>query len=100
MFAEDLMDNIYLVGFMGTGKSSVAKELAKLLPLNVVDMDIAIESLAGRTISDIFAQDGEESFRNTETMVLTAISKAQNQIVSCGGGVVLRQENKIGRAHV
>ena len=87
------MENIYLVGFMGTGKSTVAKEMAKLLPINIVDMDGAIETLAGTTISDIFEKQGEEAFRNMETMFLNAISKEKNQIISCGGGAVLRREN-------
>lgn len=87
------MENIYLVGFMGTGKSTVAYEMSKLLPLRVVEMDDSIEMLTGFSIPEIFATQGEESFRNMETMFLSAISKEKNQIVSCGGGAILRQEN-------
>ena len=87
------MENIYLVGFMGTGKSTVAKELSKLLPLNIVEMDACLETLAGMPISKIFEEQGEEAFRKMETMFLQAISQEKNQIISCGGGVVLKDEN-------
>lgn len=87
------MENIYLIGFMGTGKSTVAKEMSKLLPLRVVEMDETIEMLASESISDIFSNKGEAAFRDMETMFLNAISKEKNQIISCGGGIVLRDEN-------
>ena len=87
------MENIYLVGFMGTGKSTVAKQLAKLLPFRIVEMDETIELLSGMSIPEIFATQGEEAFRKSETQFLQAISKENNQIISCGGGVVLRDEN-------
>lgn len=87
------MNNIYLVGFMGTGKSSVAKNLMNLLPCKIVEMDSAIEALACMPIPQIFEKMGEKSFRDMESMLLTEIAKEKNQIVSCGGGVILRQEN-------
>lgn len=87
------MENIYLIGFMGTGKSTVAKEMAKLLPFRVVEMDDTISMLAGKSIPDIFEQQGEEAFRTMETQFLSAMSKENNQIISCGGGVVLKPEN-------
>ena len=87
------MENIYLIGFMGTGKSTVAKELAKLLPFRIVEMDETIEMLAGMPISQIFESKGEETFRIMETQFLNAISKEKNQIISCGGGIVLKEEN-------
>lgn len=85
--------NVYLIGFMGTGKTAVSKELAKLLPYCLVDMDSAIEDLAAMSIPDIFATMGEEKFRQMETQLLTALGEEGAQIVSCGGGVVLRPEN-------
>lgn len=87
------MENIYLVGFMGTGKTTIANAMSNLLPLRVIEMDETIEMLAGKTIPEIFADEGEESFRKMETMFLQAISKEKNQIISCGGGVVLKEEN-------
>ncbi len=87
------MKNIYLVGFMGTGKSTVAKALQKFLPIERVDLDEAIERVETITINEIFAKKGEDYFRNAESTLLGIISKQNNQIVSCGGGVVLRQEN-------
>ena len=87
------MENIYLIGFMGTGKSTVAKELSQVLPLRIVEMDEAISTLAAMSIPEIFEKRGEEAFREMETQFLNAISKENNQIISCGGGVVLKDEN-------
>ncbi|MCR4694945.1 MAG: shikimate kinase [Pseudobutyrivibrio sp.] len=87
------MSNIYLIGFMGTGKSAVGKQLQKFLPFVFVDMDEAIARVECMSIPEIFEKKGEEGFRDAETALLKILSKQDNQIISCGGGVVLRDEN-------
>lgn len=84
--------NIYLIGFMGTGKSLVSYNLSQLLKMNVVEMDDTLEKEQGKTITQIFEDDGEEQFRLLETELLER-TKNQNCIVSCGGGVVVKQIN-------
>ena len=87
------MNNIYLVGFMGTGKTAVGKELAKKKKLQFVDMDELIELREKRVISDIFAKDGEPYFRKVEKRVLKEVSQEKKFVVACGGGIVLDKEN-------
>jgi len=88
-----IKSNIVLVGFMGCGKSSVGRELAKLLELKYLDTDMAIEEKSGMKISDIFAQHGEKYFRDLESSMCVELSKENNLLVSTGGGIVLRKEN-------
>lgn len=85
--------NIYLVGFMGSGKSTVSKELAKSLGWEFIDTDNYIEEKYGKAIKDIFATEGEEAFRDMETEVLEEMSLTENKVISCGGGIVLRKQN-------
>lgn len=85
--------NVYLIGFMGTGKSTVAANLGRKLLANVVEMDERIAGNEGKSIPDIFVQNGEEYFRELETAFLKELDRMNNVIVSCGGGVVLRKEN-------
>lgn len=85
---------VYLVGFMGVGKSTVAKELSGRLHLPVVDTDEAIVELEGRSIPEIFEREGEESFRRKETGMLLRMSESGAKIVSCGGGIAMREENR------
>lgn len=85
--------HIYLIGFMGTGKSTVSKALHELLSWKEVDMDARIEDEQQMKISDIFAKYGEAYFRDLETACFIAIAKEDAGIISCGGGAVLRQEN-------
>jgi len=85
--------NIYLVGFMGTGKTSVGKILAKKLKKEFVEMDEEIEKREGKKIVDIFRLFGEPYFRKVEKEVLKEIASCFNLVVSCGGGVVVDEEN-------
>ena len=87
------MKNIYLLGFMGTGKSSVGEALARRLELDFIDLDSLIEDKEGKEIVDIFKEKGEEYFRQKETETLQEVSKKQNLVVACGGGIVLKEEN-------
>ncbi len=85
--------NIVLVGFMGTGKTSIAKRLATQLRMRYVDTDDIIERDSGRRISDIFSEDGEETFRELESEAVRKASKLCNYVISTGGGVVLKETN-------
>ena len=87
------MNNIYLTGFMGTGKSTVAKALQEFIPFQIIEMDSTIETMGEMSINEIFEKYGEDFFRNSETRLLKLISEADHQIVSTGGGIVLRNEN-------
>ncbi|MBI4982574.1 MAG: shikimate kinase [Candidatus Omnitrophica bacterium] len=87
------MKNIYLVGFMGTGKSAVGKELAKLKKWQFLDLDELIELKEKRMIADIFAKNGEAYFRKIEKNTLKEVSQQKRFVVACGGGVVIDPEN-------
>ncbi|MCM8789492.1 MAG: shikimate kinase [Candidatus Omnitrophica bacterium] len=87
------MGNIYLVGFMGTGKTAVGKELAKAKKWNFVDLDELIELKEKRSIADIFAKEGEPHFRRLEKRTLKEVSKENKFVVACGGGIVIDEEN-------
>lgn len=84
------MKDISLTGFMGSGKSSVGKALAALLPdRELIDLDEAIEKTSGRTIPDIFKEDGEKVFRQIEKKALESIARSgRGRIISLGGGTV------------
>lgn len=85
--------NIYLVGFMGTGKSSVGRQLAKDKCWNFVDLDELIELKEQRRIVEIFAKDGEAYFRKIEKKILKQVSSQKGFVVACGGGIVLDKAN-------
>lgn len=85
--------NIYLIGFMGCGKSSVAEMMELQYGMNRIEMDKIIEAQNQMVISEIFETYGEEYFRNLESMLLEKLQTKENQVVSCGGGVVLRKKN-------
>ncbi|PLX67909.1 MAG: shikimate kinase [Denitrovibrio sp.] len=87
------MKNIYLIGFMGTGKSTVGRMLAEDLGANFVDTDKMVEGKTGKTISDIFEESSEEEFRRLETDVLREITDKDNLVVSTGGGIVVTRGN-------
>jgi shikimate kinase len=86
--------HIFLVGFMGAGKSTVGRLLARKMGLGFIDCDERIERTAGSTIAEIFACDGEEAFREMETAVLMGLRSAPRSVVACGGGIVLRESNR------
>jgi 3-dehydroquinate synthase len=85
--------NIVLVGFMGAGKSTVARELHRLGGLTVVDLDELIVSRSGRSIPEIFHEEGEQGFRNRESEALKSLSGCRGTVIATGGGVVGREEN-------
>ena len=87
------MPNIILVGFMGTGKTSVGRRLSLRLRMTYVDTDEIIEQTTGRRITDIFAQHGESYFRELESEAVRKVSDLDEHVISTGGGVVLRTRN-------
>ena len=92
--AKSLFDyNIFLIGFMGAGKSTIAGELKDKLEMDRVEMDQMIVEKQGMSISEIFDEYGEAYFRNLESNTLIELQKRKQTIVSCGGGVVMREEN-------
>ena len=85
--------NIFLIGFMGVGKTSVGKKLAKKLNFDFIDTDYEIEILANKTIPDIFEQDGEKHFRKLESIILKKFIKKEDVVISTGGGIITTKEN-------
>ena len=85
--------SLYLVGMMGSGKTSTGRPLAERLGYGFVDADAVIEQAAGCSIPDIFSRDGEAGFRSLESQVLSAISQRHSLVVATGGGVVTQPEN-------
>jgi len=85
---------LIIIGPMASGKSVVGKKLSKRMGLNFFDTDEQIEQKAGVTISWIFDVEGEEKFRDRESEILSTIIKEDNCIISTGGGIVLREENR------
>ncbi len=85
--------NIYLVGFMGAGKSTIAKELSKQLGYELLSTDALIVDREGKEITDIFKDEGEIYFRKVEKEVVNSVSQKTKVIIDCGGGIVLDPEN-------
>ena len=85
--------NIFLIGFMGAGKSTIADYMHRTYGMDVVEMDQVIEQREGMCISDLFKERGEEYFRNLETELLRDLQDQTNAVVSCGGGVPMREVN-------
>ncbi len=85
---------IFLIGYRGTGKSTVARLLATALGWEWVDADAELEARSGRSIRSIFADEGEPSFRDREEAVLEDLCRRARIIVATGGGVVLRESNR------
>lgn len=85
--------NIFLIGFMGAGKSTVAHALRDRYGMRLIEMDEQIEAQEGMSISEIFASRGEEAFRRLETELLEGLERETDTVVSCGGGVPMRACN-------
>lgn len=85
--------NIALIGFMGCGKSTISSALHRIYGMRVVEMDQMIAQQEGMSISDIFREYGEEYFRNLETELLVRLQKDNHVVISCGGGVPMRERN-------
>jgi len=90
----ELTRPVFFIGFMGAGKTSVARKLARMCGVASVDMDTYLERREGKKIKDIFAEVGEEGFRAIETDVLAELMGKEPLLVSCGGGVITRAENR------
>lgn len=87
------MNNIYLTGFMGSGKTTIGKKLAAKLNIIHIDSDDYIENKAGKTINQIFKGFGESVFRKLEKVAITDISKESNIVISLGGGALINPDN-------
>ena len=85
---------VFLVGFMGAGKTSVSRKLARNAGVTAIDMDTFIQRRCGKKTAEIFAESGEAGFRAIETDVLRELAHGEPRLVSCGGGVVLAAENR------
>jgi shikimate kinase len=88
------MDNLILVGFSCSGKTTLGRNVARRLRLTFVDTDRFVEELAGRTIPEIFREDGEAAFRALESDAIDRIMAEQNQVVSTGGGAFVNLDNR------
>jgi len=85
--------SIALIGFMGTGKTVVGKALAGKLGRKFIELDSLIEERAGKSIAEIFQRDGEMAFRELEIEVARNVADSKNQVIACGGGIVLNKIN-------
>lgn len=91
--------NVILIGFMGTGKTSVGESLAEALGYAFADTDDLIEKKAGKKVSRIFGEDGEEAFRGVESEVVGDLAQLKRTVVSAGGGAPIRPENRAAMRH-
>lgn len=89
-----LHTSIALIGYRGTGKTTVAKLLAERLGYDWIDADVEVEQRAGKSIAEIFATTGEESFRDLEAEVVADLCQRERTILALGGGAVLREANQ------
>lgn len=85
--------NLVLIGMPGSGKSTVGKILSKMLCMSLVDTDALVEQTAGKTIPELFAQEGERAFRDRETAAARQAAALDNTVIATGGGIILRPEN-------
>jgi shikimate kinase len=85
--------NIVLIGFMGTGKSSIGTRLAQKLKMDFIDMDREIESVIGMSVAEIFKRYGELRFRSEERLVASKVGKRVNTVIATGGGTFLVEDN-------
>jgi len=84
---------LFLLGFMGAGKTTIGEPLAERLGWGFTDLDDEIEQAAGRTIAEIFSEEGEVAFRDRESVVLSALPESGEWVVATGGGIVTRRMN-------
>jgi len=91
---SNLTENVYLVGLMGAGKTTIGRSLAKRLHLEFIDTDREIEARTGVTIPTIFEIEGEEGFRKREAQIIADLARLPGRIIATGGGIVLREENR------
>ncbi|MCH2611651.1 MAG: shikimate kinase, partial [Pirellulales bacterium] len=89
-----MSDNLFLIGYRATGKSTVGKFVADVLERQFFDADVELESMAGKTIAEIFADDGESTFRDLETQTIARLAKFRHCVIALGGGAVMREENR------
>ena len=87
--------NIVLIGFMGSGKSTISRALSKVFAMDVIEMDQVIAERENMSISEIFEVHGEEYFRNLETKLLRELQARKGVVISCGGGVPMLEENVV-----
>jgi shikimate kinase len=85
---------IFLIGYRGTGKSTVARQVAERLGYDSVDADEEIEHRAGKSIAAIFAEEGEAAFRDLESQMIAELAHLQRYVIALGGGAVLRDTNR------
>jgi shikimate kinase len=85
---------IFLIGYRGTGKTTVARELARRLAYDWIDADDRVEQRAGKSIAAIFADDGETAFRDIEAQVVADLCDGRRAVIALGGGAVLREANR------
>lgn len=88
-------ENLYLVGPMGAGKTTIGRHLARILQREFVDLDAEIETRCGADIPWIFDVEGEQGFRDRESALLREMAGRQGLVVATGGGIVLRAENRL-----
>lgn len=88
-----LKEHIFLIGFMGVGKTSTSRQLSRKLGVREVDTDAMIVEMEKRSIAKIFEESGEPYFRSVETGTLDTLANQKPCIVSCGGGMAMREEN-------
>jgi shikimate kinase len=86
--------NVFLIGYRGSGKTTVAKLVAQRLGWQWLDADVELEGRAGRTIKQIFAESGEPAFRDLETAVVADLAQLDEHVIALGGGAVLREQNR------
>ncbi|WP_274377591.1 shikimate kinase [Desulfotruncus arcticus] len=85
--------NVVLIGFMGTGKSTLGRQLARRIGYDFIDTDLAIEEVTGKTVEKIFRKDGPIRFRSEENLLARKLSVRSGLVIATGGGMVLNSEN-------
>jgi shikimate kinase len=88
------VQSIALIGYRGTGKTTIAQRLATALGWDWVDADVEVELRAGKSIAAIFADDGEPAFRDLESEVVAELCRRTRSVIALGGGAILREENR------